>query len=725
MTRRETRRSSKVPTPTSNRKNTVTAAQVVAGAVRAYGRWVSRSPDTRGLASGLAVLYPLGEIGHQFATGPDAMWIAGLAPPAAVAAWVGTYKAHGSRKYSATIAATAAGVPAWLAASAHTGITNVPTLVAYAATAVGAWSGYTWSDVLKQRRAWAAEQVKWDTLAAAAGMEGSRLINATDTRLGQRFKVDVRGTGKTASQLRKGDLRERLAAQIGIGADQVRINDDIKHAGIIYITLQLVDPWREAVTHPALTGEVPAVTRRRSIMDGPFVIGTDPETGNDLEVNVYDDAGGHHILMVAPTGSGKTVLYCNLIEQASDRTDVLPWVIELGKGHLPGMVGPALDATAGMDEYDRALMILQWAVTVIKERSRTHIGNHIPTPTAPIIFVIVDEMNTLVGTNSPIAHKAKPLVDEILQRGRSAGVVVGTAGQRGVVQHTGNKESHANADTRIVLRVKRATEMSNVLPEWETESMPNMATYGRGVRGVALVVDAENNWAAGRVRDMSNVPAVQALAAQRVPTATIEPHIAAKLPGYADRHAAATINHGHSHGGGDAGGQPGTVPSPANDPFADRPTGHTGQGFGVDPDDHDAINRLSRDLVAEVEAALADMPAPPQKPTSLADLMKTKKVIDNAEHNTPEVNRGIPVPEDVCGPILDLLRQRGSDGARRNELIEAVGRPTSTVAKFLAILKDQDLVAAAGAGKAARYYLPAHKPSPDDDTDTTTGDDTE
>lgn len=424
MKRQGTR--SKIPAYKSS-KNTTTAAQTIGRAVRAYGRWVWRSPDTRGLANGLTVLYPLGEVAHRFATGPDAMWIAGLAPPAAVAAWVGTYKAHGSRKYSATIAATAAGVPAWIATAAHTGVFNVPTLVAYTVAAVGTWSGYTWSDVLKQRRAWKTEQVKWDTLATAAGMEGSRLVHAEDTRLGQRFKVDIRGTGKTARQLKTGDLRERLAMQIGIGADQVRIQDDARHAGVIYIVVQLVDPWAEKVTHPALTGQVPAVTRRRSIMDGPFVIGTDPETGHDLEVVVYDDAGGHHILMVAPTGSGKTVLYCNLIEQASDRNDVLPWVIELGKGHLPGMVGPALDAAAGMDEYDRALVILQWAVTVIKERSRTHIGNHVPRPDAPIILVIVDEMNTLLGTNSPIAHKAKPLVDEILQRGRSAGVVVATA----------------------------------------------------------------------------------------------------------------------------------------------------------------------------------------------------------------------------------------------------------------------------------------------------------
>lgn len=69
------------------------------------------------------------------------------------------------------------------------------------------------------------------------------------------------------------------------------------------ITVRLRDPWKESVLHHVLTDEAPAITRRRSVMDGRFAIGTDPETGRDLGVVLYDDAGGHHILMVAPTGS--------------------------------------------------------------------------------------------------------------------------------------------------------------------------------------------------------------------------------------------------------------------------------------------------------------------------------------------------------------------------------------------------------------------------------------
>jgi hypothetical protein len=66
-------------------------------------------------------------------------------------------------------------------------------------------------------------------------------------------------------------------------------------------------------------------------------------------------------------------------------------------------------------------------------------------------------------------------------------------------------------------------------------------------------------------------------------------------------------------------------------------------------------------MVNEVEATLADMPSPPDQPTSLAGLLNVEKVIDNAEHNTPATNREIPVPADGSGQILNLLDERGGD----------------------------------------------------------------
>ena len=409
-------------------------------------------------------------------------------------------------------------------------------------------------------------------------------------------------------------------------------------------------------------------------------------------------------MIVAATGGGKTTLYNNLLEQGTQCGDVLFWPIDLGKGTIPAIGDPRWTPRR-LDEHERALLILQWAVTVIKERSHTTGGrNHKPTPTSPVIVIPVDEMDTLIGMTSPIAHKAKPMVEEVFRRGRS-GVVFAIAGQRGVVQHTGSKDPHANAGNKFVLRVNRPSEMGNVIPDWEAASMPNMASYAQGVRGVALVVDAENNWRAGRVRDMSDLDAVQALADRRgAPTATLETAIAAKLPGYADRHALPVT-------AGDATtGNP--VPGPAAGLVIPiRPGNGDGDGFGPGTGD-EAINRLTEDLVAEVEAHLADMPDQPDQPTTLADLIAAKNAIDRAEDNDPATNRDIPVPDYIADPVLTLLTERGADGASPADLVAAVGKGESTVRRWLAIMRDQGLITSRGNTRSTRYY------TPQDDTTT-------
>ncbi|GIH89903.1 hypothetical protein Psi01_05330 [Planobispora siamensis] len=690
-----------LPYPAGAYRDRLSAGRVLAAGVRGYGRWVARAPETRGLASGLAALYPAGEVMH--ALGPEPLLVGALAPPLALSTWVGTYKAHRSVKYSATLTATVAAVPGWLAFAAHWGAFNLPTLVGYTSTAALAWSAFTWSDVLRERRAWQARQLRWDALATAVGLEDSKLISADDTRLGQCFRIDIRATGKRASQLARpgSGLAEDLAAHLALPTERVRISADAKHAGIIVIAVQLIDPWQGEVTHPALSGTASADAARRSIMDGPLVLGLDPDSGDDLALSVFDKAGGHHTFLVAPTGSGKTTLYNNLIEQASDRCDVLVMGIDVAKGTLGAIWGQVLDAHAGIGEYDKALQILAWAGVVITERSRASGGrNHKPSPSAPVLLILIDELDEVTGYNSPIGTQAKALVEKIYRRGRSAGVVLATASQRGVIQYTGTKDPHANADNKIVLRVNRASEMNNVIPGWELAGMPNMETYARGVHGVALVVDGNSLWRAGRVRDLSDLDAVEALAGRRgAPVACLESAIAAMLPGYGERHhrsvpASAVPSGGKGIGGGCA-------------------TRSDGTDWGINPADSTAIDRLAQDMVAEIEARLTDMPAPPAQPTSLNELIAAKHAVEHADANDPAVNRAIPVPEHIARPILRLLAQRGPAGARRDELVAAVGRSRSVVAGWLAILRDHGSITALGAGRAARYYLREYAPGDD------------
>jgi hypothetical protein len=435
-------------------------------------------------------------------------------------------------------------------------------------------------------------------------------------------------------------------------------------------------------------------------MAAPFRLGEIPESGSDLELTVFDDQGAWHTHIMAATGGGKTTLYSNITEQATGRTDMLVWAIDLRKGTIPYLWGDALDAAAGLaadgtPEYGKALAILEWGSLLVKLRSAASGGrNHVPAPGDPAVLIEIDEVDTLLGADSPIAHKAKPLAADILRGGRSAGVALAEAGQRSVVQYTGSKDVHANAGNKIILRVNRAAEMNNIVPGWELDGMPDMSTYAPGIRGVALVVSPDGTWRAGRVAGLHDFDAVTALAGRRGrPAAALPPAIAAALPGYAARHDAAPAASGAA-----------ILTLPAS-----RPGHHQGHAEAAGAHGPSAVARLTS-LSSDVDARLAGMPGPPGQPTSLTALIAARDAVNAAEHNDPEANRAIPIRPDIAEPIFALLDERGDVGARRDEIVAALGRSRSAVANWLAIMRDHGLIIASGAGKAARYHLPEHAP---------------
>lgn len=668
------------------------AARLAGRSALGYGRWVAASPETRGLGTALAALYPAGEIGHL--AHADPLMLAGFSTPAAAVAATSTWKTHRSPKYTAAAALLAAGVPAWLAAAAATGVTSMPELLGYSVAAGGAWSAVTWSDVLRHRRAMKARRARWEALASAAGLTGSRLVRERDIPTGQEFTVDIRATGTTAKKLAAGDLAEKLAAVAGLPAERARVQADARHAGLIIVTLQTIDPWTGTGTlaHPALD---PAFAPPRlSVMDLPLNIGRVPDTGGPLELTVYDDQGAWHTSILAATGGGKTTFYNNAMEQITGCRDAIAWPIDLRKGTVPFFWHPACDYWAGLDpdgrpEWDKALKILEWGSEIVRIRSARSGGkNHVPTPEDPAVFIPADEGDALLGANSPIAHKAKPLADEILQGGRSAGVGFLYAGQRSVVQYTGNKNLHANAGNKIVLRVNRGAEMNNILDNWDAEGMPDMATYAQGQRGVALVVGPDGRWVTGQTGALHDLDAVADLARRRgKPAARLPDYITSRLDGYAARHDAITTS------GGTA---------PVIDLDAAR-AAHS-------PARPSPVEKMSGELVGDVAGQLEGMPAAPDKPTSLAELIAARNAVNSAETNDPDANRAIPVPDNITGPVLDLLADRGDSGARRDEIVAALKRSENSVKRWLRIMRDHHLIAAAGSTSAARYYLPEHSP---------------
>ncbi|MEV5568694.1 hypothetical protein AB0L06_01480 [Spirillospora sp. NPDC052269] len=711
-------------TQRGSRRHPSRSGLVARAAMRGYIRWVAQSPDTRGLGTGLAALYPAGQLSHHYLA-HDTLTLAAFAPPAALAAWVATYKTHGSPRYSGAIAAITTAIPTWLAVAAHTGVTTLPVLLWYTLAASGLWSAYTWSDVLKQRRRTAELQARWETIAGLAGLEGSRLLATKTTRVGVRFKVDVGVDGPTGARLERGDLGVQIARCYGIGADQVQVDEEKKNARIIWITIRMRDMWAEEIPHPALVDQGPAEAAKakgsRSILDGPFVLGTDPETGEDLGLVLFDKGGARHAEIVASNGGGKSNVLSNIVQQAAECNDVLVVAIDLGKEVIPSLWGAYLHDKAGVGEEATAIEIFEWIDGLLDERAIACAGGtHKPSPTAPAVIVIVDEQDTASGYDSDIAPEIKPVIAKIHKRGRSVAIAMVTAKQRNVVQHTGDKEGSANAVTTVVGRVSSTKEMTKAVPDWESRGCPDMSTYGDGAEGVVLLARQGGSWQAGRTRALYEPEAVQALAAAYGPAdATLEPEIAANLPGYAERHpvpvpatAAAGPSATPSETASTSG--PGARPTPPVDTTSrqspsepsDQAPGDGGppdgqaRDWGFDTTDEQEVDRAAHGLVDKIDAYVNSAAAPPQEATQLDDLFAAQQAID-----------GTTVPDNVRKSILRFLADRGPQGARRSELVAFLEEPASTTARWLAALYKHKVIARAGQGPATRYYLPGHAPT--------------
>jgi hypothetical protein len=639
-------------------------------AVRASWKWMLHSPESRIPGVGIAALYPAGGVA-DLALGSGSIWqLAALSAPAAGAAWVSTWKAYGSKGYSGAVSAAAGAVPAWLATASVTGIFNWNTFLAFSAIGAGSWCSLRYSDVLTTRRGMREAQAEWDTLAAGIkALHGSRMVSRTDSPFGQVFSVDVRGTAaKTADAFPCKQVANEVAALFGLPEGRAVVGKNRKHAGLITVSVRISDPWKDAPVSPAMTGQ----DARRSVLDGPFVLGADPETGKPILLTVYDEDGGRHVMVVAGTGGGKTNLFSCVLEQATACDDVLTMAIDLGSGAIPGIWRDALDAYAGVDEIDKAIRILQWLDTIMKERTARSGGiEHVPTPTAPMILLVLDEMDAAIGfSGDRKVQQMQKLVNEIFRRGRKAGVVVMIAGQRGVSADTGSRTPHANS-TKILLRVDSTSEIGHVIPDWQGAGVPDMSSYGQGAAGVVCVVNKDKTWQAGRSFHLDHkrrpVGVPQEIAHRRgAPTAALEPWIVERLDGYDQRRPAAV---------------PAPIMTEAVPPTTQR---------GVELD-QDAVDRQFADLVREAG------PAPePERERNVLEL-----VIDHPEAVTTGA------PEEFVELVMALLTQSKGEGVRLNEIVDAGQWGRTAVKAWLGQLREAGLIAHNGqATKAARWILP-------------------
>src|SRR6185437_9326820 len=175
---------------------------------------------------------------------------------------------------------------AWTALAAKLGPLADPGLYYPVTTswAVLSFCGWRWArshplvvSAREKRQAsmdWLGKRDRW-------GLSRTHLLDWEPTRLGEKYTVDVRGSGRRASQIVHSDVAERIAEDELLPPSRVRIRRH-RLAGRVEISVRHIDPWAKPIPHPVLA-EDPEIDLSGSYsIRRPAVVGQDPETGTPL-----------------------------------------------------------------------------------------------------------------------------------------------------------------------------------------------------------------------------------------------------------------------------------------------------------------------------------------------------------------------------------------------------------------------------------------------------------
>lgn len=441
---------------------------------------------------------------------------------------------YGTRARPATGLAVAAG--AWLTASTMTGPLAGPydalTLLWAAMVAAGLIIIHR-HEAVKAAKEWRTARLEWLGKSHRYGLGNSHLLEHERTRLGERRTYDVTETGKLASQVAAGSLAERIAQDEMLPRSRVQVRES-RIAGRVEVSIRHKDPWKHPVTHPVLDPDpelelpVPCTIRE------PLPVGQDPETGHPLTLPVWDETGGKVIVIVGKRGAGKTVLLSCIRERLTAANDAFPLDINLSKGLEDDAWAPLMIATArGRPDRRKALRMLRIVHRIIDERGAIprEKATFVPGPAAPLVVVLVDEIDSLTVGNDGMAAAIKAELTYIATKGRSEGITLIIAGQRGTAAWLGGSDLRSQLDIVCLGKVGRAGEIMHAAGDMGLV-LPDMATYGEGHPGVWVIAEAGGDYEAGRTFDLHELTDIRKIAAARMrtgepgePVTTLEPHL--------------------------------------------------------------------------------------------------------------------------------------------------------------------------------------------------------
>lgn len=562
----------------------------------------------------------------------------------------------------------------WMGTASELGLT-MPVTGAYWVLFAVSYGIYRLDDTTRRSVRSRKQKTQWHILANRFGLAGSHLLSHSETRLGERYVVDVIGTGKRASTLASKDLEERIAEQLKLSADQVKTRAKYI-AGRLEININRRDPWAEDVLHPVLTPgheiSLPEVADVRK----PLIIGQKPETGDPLELVVWDDDGAAHISVVGIKGGGKTVFLNDVIERLTAADNVTVWGIavskykDLQRWRDAGSLGLS---ALGPDEQLRAIEILNLAVKTIDYRAANNPDAVFqPSHGHPMIEIVIDEIDALVtGKYGKAAVKA---LTYITSKGRSESVGVIIIGQRGTAQWMGGANIRANLDRFVLLKVSRPNEIANAVGSVLAATLPDVNKYGKGKAGVVCIANVSGDHSQGRTFYLRDFDDIVHVATSRVPS-PLEPGLVEHLGDAYDKLRGVAV-----------------APQPALD-HLDREL-----EASVPSDLQDEWSANMKGRIKKAKEDLANIPDVPELSPEMAEVMAQAAM----ERRQQAADNTVITP-DYQERLIELLGAPG--GARISQVIELLGGSRTGAWNVLNKLRVEGVAESTGRGSAARWVL--------------------
>jgi hypothetical protein len=645
---------------------------------------------------GGAAMYGAGLLAH----GLDVPWWAIGLPT--VAAGITAYAAGVNRlsmpsTFGVTLAALTCG--AWLATAAEVGAGRLTNWIYVGAFSFG-YAIYRWARRRAKKRngeqpaarpevvSEETPRIGWETYFAGWGMEGAAVIKAEPTRLGERVLLNTKGTGSRASSFVTRGLAERIAEDFDVATARVRVTNAGLPAGQVLISLQLIDPWSTAVTHPAFDPDSEIKLPEVADVRKPLPIGMAPETGAPLTITLWDEDGGKQTLIVAVNGGGKSVTLNDILERLTAAYNAVVWGINLSKAQEMRRWAPALDlAACGRDQRKRARTMLRMAKKIIQWRGAQprDTGDIIPSERQKLLVIVVDEMDTLTKTDDGMVDQSiSEDLGYIASKGRSEAVVLILAGQRPTQSHIGTTDIRTQMTNFVILKGVNSGDLARAIGDGV--DVPDMGEYGGQNPGVAATLLKSDGYAkigrtfalaAGKSGD-TGLAQIDRIVADRPP---------ASLEGGAIAHL------GEMYASLKSGQTPAATATLEREPedAAD------GARVGGTPEVTSSDERSS--TIDEIRRThLFLVPALTPEGQEKARQMREAEREQAAQEEQAAAS---PLPADVRGKLITLLDREGGIATRDVETV--LGVSNATAWRYMNHLRSEGAVESHGSGPATRW----------------------